>query len=321
MSLIAEHRTARKNKAKIVLHEFKIRFKKNCNIIYGFVEGKDDPSFYRGFIENIIPSDWSVELWSLGGKDGVIDIYSYLDWRRFNKHQIVFFIDKDLSEFIKEAAPKDINIYVTDNYSIENDIVNANTCDRVLREVCGFSELSYEKAGKIKTHFIGQLEIFQRSLIPVMSNIVIWRKNNIKANLNNICMKHAFRINMGRLKKIAKPKGCENLVEYIHAQCNLPMNNEKLASDISIEFEKNEHYKKYTRGKYLLWFLVEFCLSIQRDYNKLGFVQIDNKPKMTTNLSQPNAIVLIAPRCRLPLSLKQFFKNTIEKYMELKEAV
>ena len=321
MSLIVEHRAARKDKAKIVLHEFKIRFKKNSNIIYGFVEGKDDPSFYRGFIENTIPGDWSIDLWSVGGKDGVIEIYSCLDWRIFNKHQIVFFIDKDLSEFTEEATPKDINIYVTDNYSIENDIVNANTCDRVLREVCGISELSHEKSDKIKTQYIKQLELFQRSLIPVMSNIVVWRKNNMRANLNDIYMKHAFCITKGHLTKKSKPNGCDNLVKYIHTQCNLLVTNEKSASDIAIEFEKNQHYKRYTRGKYLLWFFVEFCLSIYRDYKNLGFVKIDNKPKMTTNLSQSNAIVLIAPRCRMPLSLKIFFENTIEKYVTLKVAI
>jgi len=319
MSLIVEHRVAREDKAKIVLHEFKNSFKKNSNAIYGFVEGKDDISFYQGLIENAIPGDWSVHLWVAGGKDGVVEIHSDLDWRRFNKHQIVFFIDKDLSGFTEEATPKDINIYVTDNYSIENDIVNSDTCERVLREVCGFSELSHEKAEKIKKHFIKQLESFQKSLIPIMSNIVIWRKNNIRANLNDICMKHAFRIAKGHLEKISKPKGNENLVLYIHAQCNLQVTNEKLASDIAIEFEKNKHYKKYARGKYLLWFFVEFCLSIYKDYRNLAFVKIDNKPKKTTNLSQSNAIVLIAPRCRIPQSLKTFFENTINNWKQLYE--
>jgi hypothetical protein len=105
MSLISEHRKSRANKSRIVLHEFKIRFKKNSNTIYGFVEGKDDPSFYRGFIDNNIPDNWHVELWCAGGKDNVLDIYSNFDWRSFHKRQILFFIDRDLSEFTKESIP------------------------------------------------------------------------------------------------------------------------------------------------------------------------------------------------------------------------
>jgi hypothetical protein len=122
-----------------------------------------------------------------------------------------------------------MNIYVTEKYSIENNIVNQNTCERVLREICGFAE------------------------------------------------------------------------------------TEK-------EFEDHKQYKNYTRGKYLLWFLVEFCLSIHKDYNKLEFVKIKKKAKMVTTLSQSNAIALIAPRCKIPKTLKIFFKNTIVKYVDIKKA-
>ena len=320
MSLISEHRKTRENKSRIALHEFKIRFKKDSNIIYGFVEGKDDPCFYRGFIENAIPHDWDIELWNVGGKEGVIDVYSKIDWRSFRKSQILFFVDKDLSEFTKEVIRDEINIYVTNNYSIENDIVNSVTCNRVLREVCGFSELEYQISDQIKIHFDEQLECFQKALIPAMSNIIIWRKNNNKANLNDICMKHVFQIRNGYLKEISRPKKKENLIVYIHDQCNLRMTDGNSIAEITEIFEEKKYYEKYIRGKYLLWFLVEFCLSIYRDYNTLSFIEINKKPKMVTTLSQSNAIVLIATRCKIPLSLKSFFKNTIEKYIALKKA-
>jgi hypothetical protein len=218
MILISEHRKSRANKSKIVLHEFKVRFKKNSDTIYGFVEGKDDTCFYRGFIENSIPDNWNVELWNVGGKNGVLEIYSNFDWRSFHRGQILFFIDRDLSEFTGESIPNKLNIFVTEKYSIENDIVNQNTCERVLREVCGFSELEYEQSDKIKRHFKEQLVHFQKLLIPVMSNIIIWKINHEKACLDNICMKHAFKIKNGVLYEIPRPKNKDNIVQYIHEQ-------------------------------------------------------------------------------------------------------
>jgi len=320
MSLISEHRKTRENRSQIALHEFKIRFKKNSNAIYGFVEGKDDPCFYLGFIENCIPDDWHIELWDVGGKDGVLDVYSKFDWRSFRKNQVLFFVDRDLSIFTKESIPNEMNIFVTQNYSIENDIVNPDTCDRILREVCGFSQLEYDKSDKIKTHFDEQLEYFQKSLIPVMSNIIIWRIDNKKACLNDIYMKHIFKINNGILSAISRPKNKDNLVLYIHDQCNLEITKRNSVAKITREFEEKKHYKKYIRGKYLLWFLVEFCLSIYKDCKTLSFIEIEKKPKMVTTLSQSNAIILIATRCKIPLPLKTFFENTIEKYVALKKA-
>ncbi len=319
MSLISEHRKAREDKAKIVLHEFKLRYKKNSVNIYGFVEGKEDPCYYRGFIEHNIPNDWNVELWPAGGKDQVYKIFSAFDWRIYNKNQIIFFIDRDLSEFENETVLNKPNIFITDNYSIENDIVNKSTCDRVLREICGFSELKYEESDKIKIAFDEQLDLFKKALIPVMSNIILWKKKKKKPCLNDIYMKHIFKIKKGFLSEILKPNKKLNLVVYIHEQCNLEISNEDEVVPIIADFETKKHHHKFIRGKYLLWYLVEFCLSIFKDYDKLSFVSISNKPKAVVNLSQSNAVAQVAPRCKMPESLKLFFENTMENYIAFKE--
>ena len=133
-------------------------------------------------------------------------------------------------------------------------------------------------------------------------------------------MKHAFKITNGVLSKILRPKNKANIVQYIHHQCNLEITNEESVAETAKKFEDDKHYKKFTRGKYLLWFLVEFCLSIYKDYNILSFVKIKKKPKMVTTLSKSNAIVLIGTRCKSPKTLKTFFENTIEKYVALKKA-
>jgi hypothetical protein len=129
MTLIDEHRKARGNRKIVVIHEFKMRYKKECNTIYGFVEGKDDIDFYTGFIEKYLPNDsWKVELWQVGGKKNVIEIYSNFNWNNYIKEQVIFFIDRDLSKFVNEKDIEDQNIYITDGYSIENSIVNSGSC-------------------------------------------------------------------------------------------------------------------------------------------------------------------------------------------------
>lgn len=317
------HKEALEETETIVLHEFKLRYKKKSNTIYGFVEGKEDPCFYRGFMENSIPNDWKVELWSASNKDNVYKIYLKFDWRKFDRNQILFFVDRDLSEFLEKKYVSAENIYITDRYSIENDIVEKNTCDRVLRELCGFHNLEYGEFEKITNLFELQLDVFQKALIPVMSSILYWHRNNLlkkKSGLNNILMKHIFSIEKGIVKLNANPNNKENIIVYAHEQCNINPINREIIALIAKDFEENNHYKKFVRGKYLFWFLVEFCISINKHCMTLDFISIVHQPKMAVNLCQTNGVVQIAPRCRMPDSLKHFLKKTVLKYVQLKTA-
>lgn len=142
MSMIETHKQPRKSLVQIRLHEFKSTYKKGNKVIYGFCEGKDDYSFYRSPIESCLSGDWSIQFWNVGGVDNVLELHHKFDWRTYNNSQILFFIDRDLAEFTGFKLPDEENIYITDNYSIENDVVNSNTCERVLTEVLGFSDLT-----------------------------------------------------------------------------------------------------------------------------------------------------------------------------------
>jgi hypothetical protein len=41
-------------------HEFLFSYQKNARWVYGFVEGKDDPVFYRHLIQSQLPEEWSI---------------------------------------------------------------------------------------------------------------------------------------------------------------------------------------------------------------------------------------------------------------------
>lgn len=297
-----------------VLHEFLGRFNKNRKLVYGFVEGKEDPSFYQGFIEQSIPNDWQVELWAAGNRDKVISLYSEFDWSRFSKNQILFFIDHDLSDFLGDPNPTDINIYITDGYSIENDVVNRSTCNRVFSEVLNLSSLLKSESDKILDLFDEQVRKYSELQIPIMSWIIYWRRQGKRPNLNNIQMKHMFKIIDGEVQKVKKPKQANSFQEYIHAQCGFRYDSSIDISSIEQEIRNSEDIKKIVRGKYLLWFFVEFILSIQRSISKFSTV-LNSPPKIKVSLSQSNFIIFGGPRARIPDSLKTFIDLTYQKYI------
>lgn len=318
MSMLAIHAAALGSKIAS-FHEFLSRYSKTKKVIYGFVEGKDDPCFYRGFIEHQIPNDWEVELWPAGNKDQVYRIHAEIDWRRFPKKRVCFFVDRDLSVVIPERLRKDSNIYVTDGYSIENDLTKRGTCRRVLTEVCGFATADHGELDQVCDLFEQELEKFQVELIPIMAWILAWRRSGKPASLNDILMKDLFCISDGVLQTKAKPKGKANTVEYIHSQCNLVVDPALDIAAHETEFRKGCVYRKFTRGKYVFWFLVEFCRSVHTSA-KVLFKSCAKAPAMNVSMSAGNGVTIIGHRARLPGSLRAFLESTYCDYIAKKAA-
>lgn len=55
------------------------------------------------------------------------------------------------------------NLYVTDNYSIENDVVNGHVFCRVIEEILGIQDLNEDERERICERFHANLEYFLRS--------------------------------------------------------------------------------------------------------------------------------------------------------------
>jgi Protein of unknown function (DUF4435) len=305
MSMLDVHITALNNNVSIY-HEFLSRYSKIKKVVYGFVEGKEDPCFYRGFLEHAIPDDWNIELWAAGNKKQVYKIYNDIDWRSFPKTRICFFVDRDLSDLIPEKFICDKNIYVTDNYSIENDIVNKSTCNRILAEVFGWSKVSHTELDEICDLFEIELEKFYMAMVPIMAQILLWRRNNERAMLNDIGMSDFFSFNAGSLQIIEKPNGKANVSECIHEHCKIPYDPTKEITSVETELMQGDIYKKTTRGKFLFWFLISFCISV--------------KKKMNVEISHKNGMTIIGNRARTPSSLRQFVNETFCNYIEMMSA-
>lgn len=322
MSMLNLHKQAREKKAQVRLHEFKSSYKKDSKIIYGFCEGKDDLAFYRGPIESYLNENWTVQLWEVGGIANVVDLFSKFDWQDYDRSQIVFFIDRDLTEFTGVILPNEENVYITDNYSIENDVVNWNTCERILTEILGFNSLTIDEKRELKRQFETELSNFIDLMVPVMSWIVSWRLNGRKASLNDIYMKDLFNIEKGTLKQISQLKEYGDATEYIHKQCNLDLDTGIDIAEICAKFCTDDRHLKFTRGKYLIWFLAEFCLSIHRDCLNISIIKsVTTQPKNTSNFSHSCAVILISARFRIPISLKAFLSKTVGDYVSRIEAV
>lgn len=293
-------------------HVFKTKFKGNAKIIYLIVEGKDDITYYKHCFENFIPEDWEIVAipasctnHTEGCKKKLINFYNNLDWKVFNKEQIVILIDRDLSGIIDESImPESENIYITDGYSIENSIVNDKTFYRTLTELCCFEEFDDISKKNLLNSFNTQLNKFCKEMIIIMSWIVCWQKNNLNPKLQNIKIKNLYRISFNNIEL---KHG--NVSEFIHEQCKISYDKSIFEDELKCLISKNPN--KYIRGKYLLEFFKIYCKIITEEYKNITNIQFSRLGKaVKLDFSD------IAHVSKCPKSLKKFIDNTVLVFIQ-----
>ena len=300
----------------VLYHDFLLYYKIDERIVYGFVEGKDDPAFYRGFIESNFPDNsWRVKLILSGNKGNVLSTFDVMDWSRYPRKRVCFFVDRDLSEFLQDYTQSGENLYVTDNYSIENDVVNFSTLERVLEEVLSVTNLIPTEFELIRNLFKYNLETFGEAMAPVMAQILLWRRAGVNVSLDNIKIKDFFIFEHGRIRLEPSFSPPKNRIAHLASQVYAPVDTDKDIADAEAEFRSKRGIEKYIRGKYLLWFFIQCAKEIHKATPALCTTH-KKVPKAHVELGPRNAMAVIAPRVRCPISLKAFLEQNYGAYIK-----
>lgn len=286
-------------------HQFLLIYRKNARCVYGFVEGKDDPVFYRHLIENQLPEGWSIKLIPTGGKQQVLRSFQSIDWIDFSKKRICFFLDRDLDDFLVSSQQVETNIYITDGYSIENSVLEYRVLSGVLSDVYRIRLLDPKEEELIKEIINNNMKSFFEAIMPLMGQILVWRRNGVKANLSNLKNFNGIFSFSGAnfesktrdvlLQKAAKQMGCQLCGE-----------NEIAAAEM--EFRDRVNWWMMIRGKYVLWFYVKQCEALWEIIPQL-LPRFKERPQKTIQYGLPNAMVIFGPRARSPESLKVFVQR------------
>jgi hypothetical protein len=313
MTMLQVHADALNNVC-IAYHEFLLHYKVNAKIVYGIVEGKEDPMFYRGLIERQLPNEWDIVLIPAGCKDNVLRSINAFNWDRFPSKRICFFVDRDLSDFIADGELSAENLYITDNYSIESDAINFGVLKRLLIEIFNITDLNPAELTIIEQRFSSALTLFKQSMLPVMAQIILWRRDGKRPSLNDIQPKNYFIFKNGGIKLKTEFELALSRLQHVANSVNLQLSQQNELSTAEAEFCLKQGVEKFIRGKYMLWFLVEFATEVHRSVSLL-FSRFVESPKVRISIGQKNAMVVLAPRVRCPESLNSFLEKTYGEYI------
>ena len=299
-------------------HEFLGMYKASSPIVYGFVEGKEDPSFYRGFIEQALPAGWSVRLVRSGNRKSVLSNLKEMPWERFPKTRICFFIDRDLTDFICAEQVAAENLYVTDNYSIENDVVNSHVFERVFEEVLGVTEISEAEREAVTKLFDENLNAFCEAMVPIMAQILIWRRPRanlppLNVPLDNIKISRLIHFPDGKLLLRNEFLARAARLEYAAEAVKQSLAEDAELREAEARFRSGQGTSRFIRGKYLLLFFISFASALHSCVPKFCSRHKD-PPKVRVTMGAANAMSVIGPRARAPASLSEFLKTNYCAY-------
>lgn len=294
------------------------QYKTSDNTIFCLVEGIEDISFYRPFLE-IYKEGVSVKYIICNGKQNVIDNYKNIDWSFYDKKRILFFIDKDFDDYIGKEIIIDNNVFITDCYSIENYLVDELILEKFIIDNCLITNESVIKLAI--ENFKKEHNTYVKQLKMISAWMMYCRKNNFKVCFNDIKMSDLFKIDEnGKLKK----KTLSSYTSKFQYLCDKTQTNHFNIEEIKYYFNlinTESNPKKFIRGKYELYFMFIYLKYISdnvvneiskevKSHNKKALAKDRiTSPKSTIQFNEENIFQVLNNKTLIPQKLRTFIQT------------
>jgi hypothetical protein len=259
MSFVDELRKNRKTSSTAFL-----RFLQNQspNSVHVFVEGDDDPSFYRNALNRYCKDNHNIHYHECGGKAQVYRTRETIqkreevpDWAQ--SMILIYFVDKDLSDILAEDYPNEADIFVTDYYSIENYLVSETMLEIVLTDLFNFYSGEKPDIAAIRQRFHTELQRFYEYVEEIMLWGIYHKRIGSAFSFSDIKLHHFLEIGTDlSLKTIVDT---HEWIASLDDMCQIVTDSQ--FQNQTPELKKiisNREPKHYIRGKFEIWFLVKF---------------------------------------------------------------
>jgi|GEM_PF-5534083 len=301
-----------KGRASVVLHQIRIRFNvQDRSTLFLLFEGKDDISFYYDHIPRYLNNDYTLVRHACEGKAHVVSVFEGVRKLKYPENRFLFFIDRDLDDF-RGISHKADNIYVTDYYSFENFFVTDQMLKRLITEFIQ-PESSQENHAisslleAMQNKFSTSLSQFYIFIINVMAIKLHLLRQGVKVELKHFILGKLLSIdNNLNLKK--KHSDFGSLIQYFVRTTKVDpiVIPEQVLEPVVQELAAAPNPKLYARGKFELWFFVEFFNHLPR-FIKEHHKTVRFVPDCA--ISHEDASKMLSPRLNTPDSLVIFFQQ------------
>lgn len=287
-----------------ILHEFLTQHNPNEERIHAFVEGYEDTTYFRGKL-GLYAGPRAVYFYPCHGKRRLYDAFVQITNRVGTYKHILFFADKDLEDILPEAYVLDERIFTTEFYSIENYLVCVDALKRLLLNFVTIKKCVLPRALEmIETKFEHELRSFHTLIRPIMAWIICVRRSGLRPNLNNINMSKIFGID-------EELKVCRlgSTISYLCKTTGIPANPGHWGQ-LRATIRELEGFpaKNYVRGKFEIWFFVEFFKRAMEQLREAA-EQCGGSIEVPIMIERANAVALLSGFCPYPGRLESFMQQ------------
>lgn len=283
------------------------------NQLFIFLEGKTDLTFYKSKLNPVIESNNCNAFFEIcGDKDSVRSLFRLTKSRNFyDQRRLYFFVDRDLSPMLEEQQIEDQilveadNVYITENYSYENDILTTKTYKDSIMQYSSLDELIDKNAiEKAVYDYEFVLNKFINMMQPVMSTLIFWKLNGIQnKGVKKFHIKKFLTISGNTIK------WNEDIIAKMYNDCcaNMGDHDANVVREIESEINRRGLKSKITRGHWLVEFFCKYWNGVRFEVERKGkptYLPLHTMDEYIFN----NGITSIAES---PTTLKRFIRDTI----------
>lgn len=300
MSFLDDLKKARTSPTS-VLHEFWTNYDPNQFRLYVFVEGNEDLVFYKALLAKQIESKRRLFAYRCDGKQRVYETFRNITARLPACRDILFFVDKDVDDIIGKPWPTDPRIFVTDVYSVENYVVTRDALARFIEDFVEFRKVTFDPR-VILDQFESELNRFHRLVTPIMAYIIYAKRQGMPANFGDVNLRELYAFSVECCVRI---KPGERLA-YLNRAMGISISRNVFirVREVARELRRLPP-KRFVRGKFELWFLVEFikhlCSHLETVAGEIGGIA-----RMRNSMEHHNAIAILVSRIETPPALTSF---------------
>jgi hypothetical protein len=308
-----------RNSTAVAFDEF-VRKYSQPGYVHLFFEGADDPSFYTDFVEGFVDTERIRQPYNCGGKDGVYEVFKKVNSRLkvetslSQTIRVLYFVDRDHSDIDGRTYITDERIYITDYYSIENHIVDNYMLRKVWEQYFHFEGEKIPDFEGLEIIFTRALQDFHKSMCPIMAWTLITRKHKERPNLDQLQLDNVIQVDQNGSVQERISRKYSDLHEALEKMCNAktPIGAEEEIKDMISELESISEAKKYVRGKYEIWFFSKFIKKLAERFQAEKGLKF--KLRSEQQLSESGMLLALAPRARIPDSLKIFLETHLNNF-------
>ena len=278
------------------------------NAIFCFYEGKDDPIYYTSRINTLISNKEIIDI-ECKGRENVLLLYNKIDEECTTHKNTLYFIDKDFHI----DTLKNINIYLTPCYSIENFYILDKAFESILRYELNINKYSDKEDDK--KDFDTLIEYYKKEKEEFIENTKYLNAWYSLQTRKSVGMQKEDMPKLYNLKEIDYSEYPYNNIERLKELTinYIDVTHEEIETEVS-RLMKNPDYN--FRGKYFINFLCKILNFIFTESNKPNKLDI-KKRNVVTQVSDKNILSSFCQHA-LTTSCLQRYLNSKLKHLQIK---